>query len=377
MKNILFVIPYLGGGGAERVLIDLMNVLNRQQKYNITLFTIGSGILDDQLDSEIKHVKLVKVNLANQDMLSKIKIKVIFKVLKMLSPARMRSFLNRFLRENFDVEIAFLEGFPIKFVSQSNSKKIGWIHTDLNRFNYCKSYFKGKSEEMDSYSKMDKTAFVSELCKEGYLEYFNHIDNHNNLYVMKNLLNIERIIALSKESVNLDFKYICSVGRLSDEKGFDRLIKGYYRLKDEGHINNLKLVIIGSGKKENDLKNLVANLKLEGDILFIPFNKNPYKYIRNGEFFVSSSRVEGYPTVVLEALILEKSVIATNTGASTILNAGEFGLVVPNNSDGIIDGMKELICNSPLYTTKALSGKKMVLNQNRHKLNEIIEFLER
>ena len=71
---------------------------------------------------------------------------------------------------------------------------------------------------MDSYSKMDKIAFVSELCKEGYLEYFNHIDNHNNLYVMKNLLNIERIIALSKESVNLDFKYICSVGRLSDEK---------------------------------------------------------------------------------------------------------------------------------------------------------------
>ncbi|WP_448177792.1 hypothetical protein, partial [Stenotrophomonas maltophilia] len=84
MKNILFVIPYLGGGGAERVLIDLINTLNKKNIYNITIFTIGSGILDDQLDKEIRHVKLFNVDLANQDIISKIKIRLILKLLKIL-----------------------------------------------------------------------------------------------------------------------------------------------------------------------------------------------------------------------------------------------------------------------------------------------------
>ncbi|MBK5470011.1 MULTISPECIES: glycosyltransferase [Bacillus] len=375
MKNILFVIPYLGGGGAERVLIDLMNVLSQQKKFRMTLFTIGSGILDDQLDKEIRHVKLFNVDLAKQDVVSKIKIRLILKSLKILSPSKMRKLLNIFLKETFDIEVAFLEGFPIKFVSQSSSMKIGWIHTDLKKFNYCKSYFKSKVEELDTYSRMDKVIFVSETSKAGYLEYFEGINNQDNLYALKNILNTDRVISLSKEKIELDFKYICSVGRLSAEKGFDRLIESYYKLKEEGKIGNLKLMIIGSGKSENELKELVRRLKLEESIIFVPFNKNPYKYIKNSEFVVSSSRVEGYPTVVLEALLLKKMVIATDTGASIILNNGEFGLVVPNNAEGVKKGIQEIIDENSVYAKKALAGEKMVLNENQKKLEEIIEVI--
>ncbi|PFV94922.1 glycosyltransferase [Bacillus thuringiensis] len=375
MKNILFVIPYLGGGGAERVLIDLINTLNKKNIYNITIFTIGSGILDDQLDKEIRHVKLFNVDLANQDIISKIKIRLILKLLKILSPSKMRKFISIFLKESFDIEVAFLEGFPIKFVSQSSAMKIGWIHTDLKRFNYCRAYFKNKINELDTYSSMNKLIFVSETSKVGYLEYFEGIRNQDNLYVLKNILNIERIMSLSKEEIEFNFKYICSVGRLSEEKGFDRLIESYYKLKKEGEIGDLKLLIIGSGKDKNKLNELVRKLKLEEYIIFVPFSKNPYKYIKNSEFFVSSSRVEGYPTVVLEALVLKKIVVATDTGASSILNNGEFGLVVSNNTDGIIKGIKEVMDRNSVYARKALLGEKMVLNENKEKLERIIEVI--
>ena len=63
--------------------------------------------------------------------------------------------------------------------------KIGWIHTDLKRFNYCRAYFKNKINELDSYSSMNKLIFVSETSKVGYLEYFEGIRNQDNLYVLK------------------------------------------------------------------------------------------------------------------------------------------------------------------------------------------------
>ena len=73
----------------------------------------------------------------------------------------------------------------------------------------------------------------------GYLEYFEGIRNQDNLYVLKNILNIERIMSLSKEEIEFDFKYICSVGRLSEEKGFDRLIESYYKLKRKEKLETL------------------------------------------------------------------------------------------------------------------------------------------
>ena len=85
--------------------------------------------------------------------------------------------------------------------------------------------------------------------------------------------------------------------------------------------------------------------------------------------------MEGYPTVVLEALVLKKIVVATDTGASSILNNGEFGLVVSNNTDGIIKGIKEVMDRNSVYARKALLGEKMVLNENKEKLERIIEVI--
>ncbi|MFK4391701.1 glycosyl transferase [Bacillus sp. AFS026049] len=378
MKKILFVVPYLGGGGAERVLVDLINLINKDYhfKYSITLFTIGSGVLDDQVDGTIKHIKLINTDLSNKKFFPKIKIKLITGVLKLISPQSMRRFLNIILKETFDIEIAFLEGFPIKFVSQSSRQKIGWIHTDLSKFNYCKSYFRNKEEEINTYSEIDKTIFVSDLSREGYKEYFNNINNEKNLHVIRNALNIDRVIELSREGIDLDFKYICSVGRLSYEKGYDRLIKIYYELRNEKKITDIKLVLIGSGKLEIELKELAKSMNLEDHVIFIPFNTNPYKYIKKSEFFVSSSRVEGYPTVVLEALILDTPVLATDTGASVILNNGEFGLVVQNNSDELKKGILEVINNKAHYANKTTNGREMVYKINHNVVNNIIELLE-
>ena len=85
------------------------------------------------------------------------------------------------------------------------------------------------------------------------------------------------------------------MGRLVKEKGFDRLITAYTLLRKEGKLKDIKLVIIGSGYEENNLKNLATDLGVVNDVVFIPFTENPYKYIKNSEFLYLHRELKGIP----------------------------------------------------------------------------------
>jgi len=372
VKKIVFFAMNLGGGGAERVLVDLSNLLESKysKEYSITVCTIFSGALDNQLNNRINFVRLF-----NRDFSKRRSIvnKIFFRILCLGKGKVLRKLIDFKLKEKFDLEIAFLEGFPAKMVSISenkNTRKIGWIHANLKKLDYTAKFFNSTEHEVATYNELDQLVFVSDECSKGYISAFG--EGHRRTQVIKNIVNYDRINRLAQEKNIFEFPYICSIGRLSDEKGFDRLIEAYRNLKLQKKIVNLKLIIVGSGKKEKELKNLIKEYNLQDDVILIPFSENPYKILSNCEFFISSSRTEGYPLVVVEALVLKKPVMVTETGAATVVGEGEYGLVVENSTRGIERGIVELLNEKSKFHEKATKGSIRVKAENEEKMNEIV-----
>ena len=135
-----------------------------------------------------------------------------------------------------------------------------------------------------------------------------------------------------------------TVGRLVEQKGYDRLIKILGELKDK---YNFRLYIIGEGKKEKELHELAKQCNVEDKIIWKGFLNNPYPYIKQADFFVCSSISEGYSTAVTEAIILETPVVTTNcAGMKEIFGCNNCGIIT-ENSDNALQKALEFILKNP------------------------------
>lgn len=141
-----------------------------------------------------------------------------------------------------------------------------------------------------------------------------------------------------------------NVGRLSPEKGQEKLIKAFYSVKNKTN-KNLKLYIVGSGPLQKQLKNLVENLSLEEDVIFTGQLENPFPIINRADCYVMSSNYEGQGLAILEALVLEKYVVATDvTGIRSVLEDG-YGELVDNDQESLEQGMLNFL-NNPKHFKK-------------------------
>ena len=173
MKKIVFGITSLGIGGAERVLVDIVNKL--QNEYDITIFTLyGKGAFEKELSNKIKVIQLYS---NSYEEMSKIKKKII--PIKVLVGGK--SIYKKYIQGKFDTEIAFLEG-PITriFKSGKANKKIVWVHNDIAKV--FGDNFKAKLKlkvDKKIYSQYDKIIFVSKDNKNSFNRIYNTIPNLN------------------------------------------------------------------------------------------------------------------------------------------------------------------------------------------------------
>lgn len=309
IKKLLFGITSLTLGGAERVLVDICNELC--DKYDITILTLyGNGEFEKELDSKIKLVKMID---KSYNELSKLKkLNVSFQIL-----FNKRNLYKKYIKDEYDAEIAFLEG-PITRLfafKNENTNKIAWVHNDIVQV-FGKSFKAKLKRKLDNicYSYYNNVVFVSEDNKEKFEEVYSL---KNNKTVITNYISSKRVLEKSNESnINIfedDKINFLTVARLTEQKAIDRLIKVHSSLIEDGYMH--KFYVIGDGPQLKYLKQLIESYNVKDTFILLGKKENPYPYMKKCNIMALLSHYEGYPMTLLEARILNKTIIITDTAA--------------------------------------------------------------
>lgn len=167
---------------------------------------------------------------------------------------------------------------------------------------------------------------------------------------------------------------IGSIGRLVEQKGYDRLLQVVNRLRNDGL--QIEVWIFGEGEERSKLEQYISSHQLADIVRLMGFHSNPYPYIAKCDLFVCSSRAEGFNLAIAEAMVLGLPVISTDcAGPNELLGFGEFGMLVPNNEEDLYIGTKALLTDEgrrTYYRGKSLERRAMF---NIHKAVQAVEQL--
>ncbi|MBE9129185.1 MULTISPECIES: glycosyltransferase [unclassified Coleofasciculus] len=136
---------------------------------------------------------------------------------------------------------------------------------------------------------------------------------------------------------------IVGAGRFVEQKDFPTLLRGFAKVRQ---VQPVRLMMLGNGREQKRLEALAKELRIEADVAWVGFVKNPYAYMKRAAVFVLSSAWEGLPTVLIEALAVGIPVVSTNcpSGPNEILDNGKYGWLVPvGDSEAIADAILKVL----------------------------------
>jgi glycosyltransferase involved in cell wall biosynthesis len=183
--------------------------------------------------------------------------------------------------------------------------------------------------------------------------------------VIYNFVDFRQIEKKAKKEINYpffankDYHVIIAVGRLTEQKRFDRLLNAFALLKKE--IKNVRLIVLGKGELFEKLNNLANELNIKDYVEFAGFQKNPWAWVSKAKIFVLSSDYEGFGNVIVEAMACGTPVISTNclSGPNEIITHGKNGLLVPPADEkALAEAMRSLLENNKLRIMLAEEGKR-------------------
>jgi len=345
-KKIMFEIGSLSGGGAERVMVNLINHLDKK-RYDILLLTHeNKNVYKKDLHS---YIKIINLNKKSRLDFFKLILKTM-KIMRNYQPDAVLSMLyysniivllaNLFLRRDYKIIISE-HNYPRKYLPKS-------------RLSYLKKYLMKLT-----YRKANSIVAVSEKIKRVLEEDFNV--QSERIKTIYNPLPLEIIRSKSQKEVKDSFykdknaQVIISVGRLIEQKRFDRLLRALALVRKKN--NSVRLIILGIGELQKELETLASQLKINKWVDFVGFKSNPYAWIAKADIFVLSSDYEGFPMVILEAMACHVPVISTDcpSGPGEIISNGKNGMLVsPANEKALADAMLTLLEDENLRIEKIL-----------------------
>ena len=345
-KKILIRIGSLRHGGAEKVLVTFLKNLS-PDKYEIDLLlNLYSGKYLKDVPSWINIYYLNKGEMITtnrpQDIPQKAYRVIYQKLLKTFPKILYSTILSN---KQYDIEFAAIHGIADEILNSpiKSSKKIVWIHNDLSNIpEYTE-------ERLRKFFGFDKILVISNKINDLFLSLANTEVEKQKIVRIYNPIDVEEILNLAKIPCDLKkkegIKTFVSIGTVFPQKGFDRLLRAHKRLIDEGFLHNVW--IVGDGYDFPNIEKLFHELKIEETAKLIGFKENPYPYFTQADYYILSSRYEGYPTVLFEAMVLAKPIIATDvSGVREILNNGELGYIIPNEDEEIYNSMKYFLENN-------------------------------
>lgn len=357
-KSILFIIPSLGSGGAEKSLLSLLSMLP-DNLYDIKLMVVSpKGLFIKNIPKNItiihapKNLRLAVgsihdiSNYNKYDIVKKIISNIIVR-LRVLTKYDNFQFTwkiwKKYIPEStakYDIAVSYMNGITNYYtIDKINAqKKILWVHNDYKKLT---AFYKF---DLKYFQKADKVITISDLCAQSLIETFPEISNK--FMVLENISSKKTIEELSiqfypKEYNSINHKLkLLSIGRLAEQKGFDYAIKAAKILKEKQI--DFKWFIIGTGHLKEKLSKDINENNLADCIELLGERSNPYPYIRHCSFFIQTSLFEGKSIVIDEAKILAKPIISTNY--PTVKDN------IENNLTGIIcDLSPSSIANTIIY----------------------------
>ena len=333
----------------KKVLLSLLNNLNKD-RFDITvLLSIDQGELRNEIPAHVKKVVLAKgkESFSRNPFLQKLQLFV--RKLKLDKLRRNPEIIdNQYLKDTFDIEIGmtYNDFEPVLNSSNKNSKKIGWFHSEIDHPKLQVLVPK----ILEHFPQFDHMVYCSEKIKD-----MMHRDYPNLSYpvesVIINAIPIEEIKKKASENIsNLPKKPLfVSVGRLHTRKGYHLLMDVHAQLLKDGFEHSI--LIIGDGEEMPHLLEQQKKLGVEKTFILAGNKMNPYAYIKNADFFIMPSESEAWPLVIAEALILQKPIIATEVGdVGLMINHKKTGYLVNYNFDEIYAAMKEFLTNPELIS---------------------------
>lgn len=392
-KKLLFVIPGLGAGGAEKSLVNLLHQID-YDRFDVDLFLFKSeGLFLNSLPLEVNLLKpsttfekfglglfqscnyfLSKLQL--NLLVSRIVFFVTNRFVKNKAVAEQKSwkYFSKAiapLEKKYNAAIGFLEKSSIYFVVDKvdAQKKIGFIHNDYNQLGLDKSF--------DDFflKRLDSIVTVSEKCADVLKETF--VENQSKVSVMFNISSKNLIKQLANDfnlkEIVPNFLSILSIGRLDHQKGFDMAVEACLLLIKKNL--NIKWYIIGGGTERLALEQKIKEHGLENRIILLGLKENPYPYLKACDIYVQPSRYEGKSIAVDEAKILAKPIVVTNfTTAKDQIESGVNGLICEMTPEAIADAIMALIENKEMshrFSTN-LTEEKLGTEDEINKLYQLI-----
>jgi len=351
-KKLLFVISSLRGGGAERVVVNLINHLDRN-KYEC-LLVIFENKLDLQKDLDFS-VRIVSLNKKSRwDFL-----KIIFKLRKTIDGYKPDSVISFLQYTNIVTVLSTLfqiRNYTLIISERSYPRK----YLTTTRLGYLKRWLMSFT-----YKRADKIITVSKAIKRVLEEDFSIPPEK--IKVVYNPVSLEEIIFKSQKAVEHPFfkdgnaQVIISAGRLVKLKRYDRLLRVFSLIRKSQ--KTARLIILGKGILKRELENLALKLKINKFVSFVGYKDNPYAWMSKADIFVLSSAYEGFPNVLIEAMACGVPVISTDclSGPREIITNGKNGILVPVGDERkLAEAILDLLNNEKKRKKFSLEAKKRV-----------------
>ena len=276
------------------------------------------------------------------------------------------------LEKKYDLAISFLGPHNFILDKVKADTKLGWNHTD-----YFTIVNPDKHLDEKMWSRLDYIVNVSNDCEKSFLKVFPNLKEKT--IVIENIISSTFVREQSNENINHEILddatiKICSVGRLSDAKGFDMAVIACKKLVQLGY--DIKWYIVGYGREEEYLKKLIRDHNMTDKFILLGKKINPYPYINKCDIYCQPSRYEGKAVTVREAQILSKPVVITNfPTAKSQVHDGFDGLITPMGIEGIVNGIKKLIEDKELRERLVVNTVKTDYG-NHSEINKLYKILD-
>lgn len=372
-KNVIIRSGSLRMGGLERVLIEVLQNIDKK-KYNLTLVIDDDcgedNIFEKDIPKEIsyyflKSQKLIeKTNyykLRRKNILYKLMYNIYMNIETYIKSKNIKKLIEKLGK--IDVFIDYDAGATKYIENIEADKKVVWIHNSIPNLKKSEGKIKRFGKRLEKYDRI--VAICDEMKEELKDIYPNLKDKIIRIY---NPFNFSRVLNLKddmseltekdKELLNED--YCIAISRLDTvQKDYKTLLKAFKILKSKGI--NKKLYIVGDGPSKEEIENMIKEYDLIEEVKLLGRFKNPYVWLNNADFFIHSSKYEGFGLVLIEAAILDKLIISSNcpVGPTEILENGKSGILFNvGDSQKLAEKIEKILNDKNLRSRYILSMKE-------------------